>query len=147
MPELEPDGRVSAAVIRLPGHAGARQWRETRQRLIQRRFLNSKQWLTFNTTAPFSVMARVSLQYGFICQSPFFSGGDIGNWPSMARLMILLCAGRVLFYLSTSFILEEGLSMQDSGQWSVHARRSRSSQVALVTGDNVVDRGGRQDFH
>lgn len=85
----------------------------------------------------------------YVVNPIFFPGGDIGKLAVHGTVNdIAMCGARPL-YLSVSFILEEGLPMEDL--WRVVLSMKEAAQnagVALVTGDTkVVDRGkGDQIF-
>jgi hydrogenase expression/formation protein HypE len=79
----------------------------------------------------------------FVVNPIFFPGGDIGKLAVCGTVNDLAMCGAQPLYLSTAFILEEGLPMEDL--WRVvqsmkHA--AAAAGVLLVTGDTkVVDRG------
>ncbi len=79
----------------------------------------------------------------FVVSPIFFPGGDIGKLAVYGTVNdIAMCGARPL-YLSASFILEEGLPMEDFWRvvQSMHAAADDAG-VKLVTGDTkVVDRG------
>lgn len=73
----------------------------------------------------------------------FFPGGDIGQMAVYGTINDLAMAGAWPYYLSLSFILEEGLPMETLWRvvQSIQAAAQRC-QVSIVTGDTkVVDRG------
>ncbi|MFH0939147.1 MAG: hydrogenase expression/formation protein HypE [Planctomycetota bacterium] len=85
----------------------------------------------------------------FVVQPLFFPGGDIGQLAVYGTVNDLAMSGARPAYLSASFVLEEGLSMETL--WRVAqsmARASRRTKTLIVTGDTkVVDRGkGDQIF-
>jgi hydrogenase expression/formation protein HypE len=79
----------------------------------------------------------------YVVSPIFFPGGDIGKLAIHGTVNDLAMCGARPVYLSASFILEEGLPMEDF--WRVvQSMRSAAiaSNVQLVTGDTkVVDRG------
>jgi hydrogenase expression/formation protein HypE len=79
----------------------------------------------------------------FVVSPIFFPGGDIGKLAIHGTVNDLAMCGARPLYLSTGFILEEGLSMQDFWAIVVSMREAAATAgVALVTGDTkVVDRG------
>jgi hydrogenase expression/formation protein HypE len=79
----------------------------------------------------------------FVVSPIFFPGGDIGKLAVHGTVNDLAMCGARPLYLSASFILEEGLPMEDF--WRVvQSMHSAADEVGikLVTGDTkVVDRG------
>src|SRR6476620_4140536 len=79
----------------------------------------------------------------FVVSPIFFPGGDIGKLAVHGTVNDLAMCGARPLYLSASFILEEGLPMEDF--WRVvQSMRAAADDagVKLVTGDTkVVDRG------
>lgn len=79
----------------------------------------------------------------FVVSPIFFPGGDIGSLSIHGTINDLAMCGARPLYLSASFILEEGLPMEDFWRivQSMHAAADAAC-VKLVTGDTkVVDRG------
>src|ERR1700745_1808636 len=79
----------------------------------------------------------------FVVSPIFFPGGDIGKLAVHGTVNDLAMCGARPLYLSASFILEEGLPMEDFWRvvQSMHAAADAAG-VKLVTGDTkVVDRG------
>src|SRR5581483_1475261 len=79
----------------------------------------------------------------FVVNPIFFPGGDIGELAINGTVNDLAMCGARPLYLSSAFILEEGLPLADL--WRVVQSMRQAAQVAgvsLVTGDTkVVDRG------
>ena len=79
----------------------------------------------------------------YVVQPLFFPGGDIGTLAVNGTVNDLAMCGARPAYLSASFILEEGLSL-DTLRRVVHSMRDAAAAagVEIVTGDlKVVDRG------
>jgi len=79
----------------------------------------------------------------YVVSPIFFPGGDIGSLSIHGTINDLAMCGARPLYLSASFILEEGLPMEDFWRivQSMHAAADAAG-VNLVTGDTkVVDRG------
>ena len=79
----------------------------------------------------------------FVVSPIFFPGGDIGRLAVHGTVNDLAMCGARPLYLSASFILEEGLPMEDFWRvvQSMHAAADDAG-VKLITGDTkVVDRG------
>ena len=79
----------------------------------------------------------------YVVQPLFFSGGDIGTLAVNGTVNDLAMCGAQPLYLSSGFIIEEGLPMETL--WAV-VRSMRDSaekaSVRIVTGDTkVVDKG------
>lgn len=79
----------------------------------------------------------------FVVNPIFFPGGDIGKLAIHGTVNDLAMCGARPRYLSASFILEEGLPMEDFWRVVQSMRAAADdAMVALVTGDTkVVDRG------
>lgn len=79
----------------------------------------------------------------YVINPIFFPGGDIGELAVNGTVNDLAMCGATPTYLSCSFIIEEGLPMEDL--WRVVQSMQQAAQEAgaeLVTGDTkVVDRG------
>jgi hydrogenase expression/formation protein HypE len=79
----------------------------------------------------------------YVVRPLFFPGGDIGSLAVNGTVNDLAMCGAKPLYLSTAFILEEGLPMETL--WRVTQSMTRAADAAhvqLVTGDTkVVDRG------
>jgi hydrogenase expression/formation protein HypE len=79
----------------------------------------------------------------FVVSPIFFPGGDIGKLAVHGTVNDLAMCGARPLYLSASFILEEGMPMEDFWRviQSMHSA-AENAGVKLVTGDTkVVDRG------
>ncbi len=88
--------------------------------------------------------ARLAFSADSYVVSPlFFPGGDIGDLAVNGTVNDLAMCGARPLYLSCSFIIEEGLAMQELWQVAVSMQRAAArAGVQLVTGDTkVVDRG------
>lgn len=79
----------------------------------------------------------------FVVDPIFFPGGNIGKLAVCGTVNDLAVAGAKPLYLSASFILEEGFSMEDlKAIVEAMAEEARSAGVQIVTGDTkVVNRG------
>lgn len=79
----------------------------------------------------------------YVVRPLFFPGGDIGSLAVNGTINDLAMCGAKPLYLSTAFILEEGLSMEVLQRVvNSMAEAARSARVPIVTGDTkVVDRG------
>src|SRR5271170_4979733 len=118
------------------------------QRLIQEILLPQfrNEWLDVqHDGAVFSVNgARLAFSTDSFVVSPiFFPGGDIGKLAIHGTVNDLAMCGARPLYLSASFILEEGLGMQEFTRIVQSMRAAAAAaHVVLVTGDTkVVDRG------
>src|SRR5215475_8884439 len=79
----------------------------------------------------------------YIVHPIFFPGGDIGDLAVNGTVNDLSMCGATPQYLSASFIIEEGLAMDDLWRIVRSMREAADAAgVALVTGDTkVIDRG------
>lgn len=79
----------------------------------------------------------------FVVKPLFFRGGDIGSLAVHGTVNDLAMGGAEPLYLSTAFILEEGLEMEVLRQVADSmARAAQSAGIEIVTGDTkVVEKG------
>lgn len=79
----------------------------------------------------------------FVISPVFFPGGDIGELAINGTVNDIAMCGAIPQYLSLSFILEEGLTMQEFWDILVSIKfAAEKSGVKIVTGDTkVVDKG------
>ena len=79
----------------------------------------------------------------FVVRPLFFPGGNIGELAVNGTVNDIAMSGAQPLYLSTGFILEEGLSLESLGQIVASmGAAARAAAVALVAGDTkVVDKG------
>ncbi|MGI6548512.1 MAG: hydrogenase expression/formation protein HypE [Syntrophomonadales bacterium] len=82
----------------------------------------------------------------FVITPLFFPGGDIGKLSICGTINDLVACGARPLYLSTAFIIEEGLPISDLRQiaWSMD-QTARMAGVKLVTGDTKVVERGKAD--
>lgn len=82
----------------------------------------------------------------FVITPLFFPGGDIGKLAICGTVNDLVACGARPLYLSTAFIIEEGLPIADLRQIAQSmAQTARASGVKLVTGDTKVVERGKAD--
>ncbi len=87
---------------------------------------------------------EIGLHNRLLCHSPhFLPGGDIGKLAVCGTVNDLSMVGAQPLYLSTGFILEEGLSFSDLERIVLSmAETANSAGVKIVAGDTkVVERG------
>ena len=79
----------------------------------------------------------------FVITPRFFPGGDIGKLAICGTVNDLVACGAQPLYLSTAFIIEEGLELEELYKIAASmAHTARAIGVRLVTGDTkVVERG------
>ena len=79
----------------------------------------------------------------YVVKPIFFPGGDIGKLSVCGTINDLAVGGAEPVYLSASFIIEEGLSMDELKRVvDSMAKTARDAGVSIVTGDTkVVERG------
>ena len=79
----------------------------------------------------------------YVVKPIFFPGGDIGKLSVCGTINDLAVGGAEPVYLSASFIIEEGLSMNELKRVvDSMAKTARDAGVSIVTGDTkVVERG------
>jgi hydrogenase expression/formation protein HypE len=80
---------------------------------------------------------------GYVVRPLFFPGGDIGTLAVNGTVNDLAMCGAIPLYLSSSFVLEEGLPVETLQRILDSMKRSADAAgVQIVTGDTkVVDRG------
>jgi hydrogenase expression/formation protein HypE len=98
-----------------------------------------------NDQAVFSLPAK-KLAFttdSYVVKPIFFPGGDIGKLSVCGTINDLAVGGAEPIYLSASFIIEEGLGMDELKRVvESMAETARSAGVSIVTGDTkVVERG------
>ncbi len=82
----------------------------------------------------------------FVVDPVFFPGGDIGKLSVCGTVNDLAVCGAEPRYLSLSFILEEGLKMEDLKTVVASIRKqAEQAGVQIVTGDTKVVERGRGD--
>lgn len=82
----------------------------------------------------------------FVVTPIFFPGGDIGELAINGTVNDLAMSGAQPLYLSSAFILEEGLPMDDLRRIVESMRRAaKAAGVQLVTGDTKVVNRGKGD--
>lgn len=79
----------------------------------------------------------------YVVKPIFFPGGDIGKLSVCGTINDLAVGGAEPVYLSASFIIEEGLAMEELKRVvESMAKTARDAGVSIVTGDTkVVERG------
>lgn len=82
----------------------------------------------------------------FVVSPLFFPGGDIGELAINGTLNDLAMSGARPMFLSSGFILEEGLAMETLGRVVESAARAcQEANVQLITGDTKVVNKGHGD--
>lgn len=82
----------------------------------------------------------------FVISPVFFPGGDIGELAINGTVNDVAMCGGIPQYLSLSFILEEGLKMEDFWKILVSIKwASEQAGVKIVTGDTKVVEKGKGD--
>jgi hydrogenase expression/formation protein HypE len=82
----------------------------------------------------------------FVITPIFFPGGDIGKLAICGTVNDLVACGARPLYLSTAFIIEEGLPIAELRQLAASmAKTAREAGVSLVTGDTKVVEKGSAD--
>ena len=97
--------------------------------------------------AIFEMNGRIAFTTDSFVISPiFFPGGDIGELAVNGTVNDLAMCGAIPQYLSLSFIIEEGMLMQDFWKilYSIN-RACETANVKIVTGDTKVVEKGKGD--
>ncbi|MEN6351505.1 MAG: hydrogenase expression/formation protein HypE [Syntrophomonas sp.] len=82
----------------------------------------------------------------FVITPIFFPGGDIGKLSICGTVNDLVACGARPLYLTTAFIIEEGLLLSDLKKLAESiAKTAREAGVSLVTGDTKVVEKGSAD--
>ncbi|MBQ8935108.1 MAG: hydrogenase expression/formation protein HypE [Oscillospiraceae bacterium] len=82
----------------------------------------------------------------FVVSPRFFPGGDIGTLSVCGTVNDLAMCGGIPRYLSLSFLIEEGLAVEELKRIiSSIARTAKAAGVEIVTGDTKVVERGRGD--
>lgn len=101
-----------------------------------------------NDQASFAVQAgrMVMSTDSFVISPLFFPGGNIGSLAVHGTVNDVAMAGAVPLYLSASYIIEEGLPLDDLRAIARSmAAAAQQAQVAIVTGDTKVVEKGKGD--
>jgi len=81
---------------------------------------------------------------GFIVSPQFFSGGDIGKLSICGTVNDLACMGAEPLYLTCSFVIEEGYSIDDINTIAESmAKTAKKAGVQIVAGDTKVASKGQ----
>ena len=125
---------------------GGRLMHQLIQDMFQAAFQPEADWQhdAASLTLPSQQLAFTTDSY--VVTPLFFPGGDIGSLAVHGTVNDLAMAGARPLYLSLSFILEEGLSMETLW-WVVQSVRAAAekAQVRIVTGDTKVVEKGKGD--
>lgn len=123
--------------------------------LLTHRLLNSGVFSLFKNDvldqqhdgATFDLNGKVAFSTDSYVVSPiFFPGGNIGDLAVNGTVNDLAMCGAQAKYLSLSFIIEEGLSMEDL--WAIMTSIKEAAEcagVSIVTGDTKVVEKGKGD--
>ncbi len=83
---------------------------------------------------------------GYVVEPIFFPGGNIGKLAVCGTVNDLAVTGAIPKFLSTSFIIEEGFSMDDLEKIvATMSHEARQTGVSIVTGDTKVVPKGKCD--
>lgn len=83
---------------------------------------------------------------GFIVQPRFFPGGDVGRLSICGTVNDLSCMGARPVYLTCSFVIEEGFSVDELDRIvSSMADAAKEAGIAIVAGDTKVAGKGQVD--
>lgn len=133
--------------INLTHGSGGRAMAELIDELFLKAFDN--EWLSQkNDQACFEVKSgRMVMSTDSHVISPiFFAGGDIGSLSVNGTINDVVMSGAKPLYLSASFILEEGFSLDDLKKIvDSMANASKKAGVAIITGDTKVVEKGKGD--
>jgi len=115
--------------------------------LVEKSFvkaLNNPLLAKLDDSAVFSFSGRLAFTTDSYVVSPiFFPGGDIGKLAVCGTVNDLAMSGAKPLYLSLSFIIEEGLPVDELGKIVDSVQKAaREAEVEIVAGDTkVVNRG------
>ncbi len=115
--------------------------------IFRRHFSNN----ILNTRTDSAVLSSASGSLAFttdtyVVDPIFFPGGNIGNLAVCGTINDLAVSGAVPKYLSTGFILEEGLPIRDLEVIaSAMGKEAKEAGVQIVTGDTKVVKRGQCD--
>lgn len=131
---------LAHGVIDMTYGSGGRATADLIEQLFAKYFHN--QWLDQGhdgAVLPATKRPIVTSCDGHVVQPLFFPGGDIGRLAVCGTVNdVAMCGARPL-YLTASFILEEGLSLQDLERIvSSMAQACQEAGVSIVTGDTKV---------
>ncbi len=134
----------SSSTIRLEHGSGGRLTSQLIDRIFRKHFSNPLLDREHDSAVlPVTSLRRAFTTDSFVVSPLFFAGGNIGDLAVNGTVNDLLCSGAVPRYLSASFIIEEGFSIEKIEEIAGSMRRAADiAGVAIVTGDTkVVERG------
>lgn len=96
---------------------------------------------------PFGEGERIAMSTdSFVVQPIFFPGGNIGDLAVNGTVNDLLCCGARPRWMSVSFIIEEGMKVENLRRVVASmAESARLAEIEIVTGDTKVVEKGRCD--
>jgi hydrogenase expression/formation protein HypE len=130
--------------VTLAHGSGGQATRDLVERLFLPRFTNELLAPLNDNALLEAVPGRLAFTTdAFVVKPLFFPGGDIGKLAVCGTVNDLAVGGAKPLYVSASFVLEEGLPLEDLDSVAASmAEAAREAEVQIVTGDTkVVDRG------
>jgi hydrogenase expression/formation protein HypE len=97
--------------------------------------------------ASFHIDGRIAFSTdSYVITPAFFPGGNIGELAVNGTVNDLAMCGAIPRYLSLSFIIEEGLSMEEFGEILLSIQQAaQKANIKIVTGDTKVVEKGKGD--
>jgi hydrogenase expression/formation protein HypE len=132
--------------VTLAAGAGGKQTSELIDQIFRTHFANPA--LTSDDAAVLSApRGRMALTTdGFIVSPPFFPGGNIGKLSVCGTVNDLACMGAEPWYLTCSFVIEEGFLTADLERIAADMEKTaREAGVSIVAGDTKVVGKGQAD--
>lgn len=121
------------------------------QQLISRMFLKyfNNEWLNELTDSAIMDSNNIHLAFttdGYVVDPIFFPGGNIGKLAICGTVNDLAVSGAIPKFLSASFIIEEGFSIDDLEKIvATMSQEAEQAKVKIVTGDTKVVPKGKCD--
>jgi len=131
--------------VTLAHGAGGRQTSELIKEVFQAHFSNPE--FTADDAAVLHVDGRIAMSTdGFIVSPYEFNGGNIGKLSICGTVNDLACMGAKPMYMTCSFIIEEGFSMDKLEEIASYMEKTAAEAgVKIVAGDTKVAGKGQVD--
>ena len=133
-------------VIDLSVGSGGKSMREFIEKLVMK-YINSDELKVLGDSAILNIDGEIAFTTdSFVIKPIFFPGGDIGKLCVAGTVNDLVVSGAKPFFLSLSFIIEEGFPVEDMERILKSIRDTAIlSGVKIVTGDTKVVKKGEAD--
>lgn len=135
----------SGKIVTLAHGAGGKQTSELIDQVFKAHFSNPQ--FTADDAAVLEVNGKIAMSTdGFIVSPYEFNGGNIGKLSICGTVNDLACMGAKPLYMTCSFIIEEGFSMDKLEEIASYMEKTaKEAGVKIVAGDTKVAGRGQVD--